>query len=405
MCTSQRPLGLDGESLVELGPLEIDDAVELFVSRASRAPADTALVEALCLALDGLPLAIELAAARTRTLSVDEIARRLDDRFQVLADPTSRKQERRRTLRATIGWSYDLLFPDDQKGLWALATFAGGAPLDAIELVIVALGVPRSAALDVVDRLVNRSLVLVEADRYRLLDSIRAFALEATEDIDIAADAHSRWLADLAATSTEGVRSADQAAHLDVARAERANIDAALAWCATHDPQRGLEIATGFGWAWIVLGDSRGADRLRAATASIDGLLLTAWIEASTGALVGAREHIAQAQALADDDFSQAKCLYHLAYVVSHEGDFARRSSSPRRLALSTAKTGHRGTARRTHSSRCAPRRRPSITLAPSSCAARSNDASRSSTTHGCTPAVRRCSVSSRGSKDGSTTR
>ena len=129
---------------------------------------------------------------------------------------------------------------------------------------------------------------------------------------------------DLAATSTEGVRSADQADYLAVARAERANIDAALAWCATHDPERGLQIATGFGWAWIVLGDSRGADRLRAATASIDGLLLTAWIEASTGALVGAREHIAQAQALADDAFAQAKCLYHLAYVVSHEGDFAQ---------------------------------------------------------------------------------
>ena len=171
-----------------------------------------------------------------RTLSVDEIARRLDDRFQVLADPTSRKQERRRALRATIGWSYDLLFPDDQKGLWALATFAGGAPLDAIELVIVALGVPRAAALDVVDRLVNRSLVIVDADRYRLLDSIRAFAIEATDDADVAADAHSRWLADLAATSTEGVRSADQADYLAVARAERANIDAALAWCATHDP-------------------------------------------------------------------------------------------------------------------------------------------------------------------------
>ena len=324
LCTSQRPLGLDGESVVDLAPLAIDDAVELFVSRATRAPGDPASVDALCRALDGLPLAIELAAARTRTLSVDEIARRLDDRFQVLADPTSRKQERRRALRATIGWSYDLLFPDDQKGLWALATFAGGAPLDAIELVIVALGVPRAAALDVVDRLVSRSLVIVDADRYRLLDSIRAFAIEATDDADVAADADSRWLADLAATSTEGVRSADQADYLAVARAERANIDAALAWCATHDPERGLQIATGFGWAWIVLGDSRGADRLRAATASIDGLLLTAWIEASTGALVGAREHIAQAQALADDAFAQAKCLYHLAYVVSHEGDFAQ---------------------------------------------------------------------------------
>ena len=208
LCTSQRPLGLDGESLVELGPLAIGDAVELFVSRATRTPDDPASVEALCVALDGLPLAIELAAARTRTLSVDEIARRLDDRFQVLADPTSRKQERRRALRATIGWSYDLLFPDDQKGLWALATFAGGAPLDAIELVIVALGVPRVAALDVVDRLVSRSLVIVDADRYRLLDSIRAFAIEATDDGDVAAEAHSRWLADLAA-------------HIDRGRAQR----------------------------------------------------------------------------------------------------------------------------------------------------------------------------------------
>ena len=81
----------------------------------------------LCRSLDGLPLAIELAAARTRTLSIEEIARRLDDRFGVLSDPTSRKPERRRALRATIGWSYELLFPDDQRGLWALATFAGGA--------------------------------------------------------------------------------------------------------------------------------------------------------------------------------------------------------------------------------------------------------------------------------------
>ena len=83
----------------------------------------------LCRSLDGLPLAIELAAARTRTLSIEEIARRLDDRFSVLSDPTSRKPERRRALKATIGWSYELLFPDDQRGLWALATFAGGAPL------------------------------------------------------------------------------------------------------------------------------------------------------------------------------------------------------------------------------------------------------------------------------------
>src|SRR6202008_213158 len=111
----------------------------------------------LCRALDGLPLAIELAAARTKTLSIEEITRRLDDRFTVLSDPASRKPERRRALRATIGWSYDLLFPADQLGLWALATFPGGASRAAAESVLGALEVPSEAAIDVVSRLASRS--------------------------------------------------------------------------------------------------------------------------------------------------------------------------------------------------------------------------------------------------------
>ena len=148
LCTSQAPLGLDGEVVFELAPLAISDAVALFTDRAGAHRANRAsvvsgdAVEDLCLSLDGLPLAIELAAARTRTLSVEEITRRLDDRFRVLADPTSRRPERRRALRSTIGWSYELLFPDDQRGLWALATFAGGAPLPAVEAVLEALAVP-----------------------------------------------------------------------------------------------------------------------------------------------------------------------------------------------------------------------------------------------------------------------
>ena len=118
----------------------------------------------LCRSLDGLPLAIELAAARTKTLSIEEITRRLDDRFAVLSDPTSRRPERRRSLKSTIRWSYDLLFPDDQRGLWALATFAGGAPLPAVEFVLEALDVPAAAAIDVVGRLASRSLVIVDDD-------------------------------------------------------------------------------------------------------------------------------------------------------------------------------------------------------------------------------------------------
>ena len=203
LCTSQVPLDIDGETVFELAPLALGDAAELFTRRATAQRKNQRLVDdhdavlELCRSLDGLPLAIELAAARTKTLSIEEITRRLDDRFNVLNDPTSRRPERRRALKATIRWSYELLFPDDQRGLWALATFAGGAPLAAVESVLEALDVPAAAAIDVVGRLASRSLVIVDDDtsthvRYRLLDSVRAFALEAMADADMTDTAQSR---------------------------------------------------------------------------------------------------------------------------------------------------------------------------------------------------------------------
>ena len=345
LCTSQVPLEVEGELVLELAPLALPEAVELFTLRAASRHRDAAgdAVEELCRSLDGLPLAIELAAARTRTLSIEEISRRLDDRFSVLRDPTSRRPERRRALKATILWSYELLFPDDKRGLWALATFAGGASLPAVESVLEALEVPASAAIDVVGRLAGRSLVIVDDDgpsRYRLLDSIRAFALGAMDEsglTDRALGAHAAWFAGAAGSSTDGVRSSRQAEHLAFARAERANIDAALAWCAARDPLLGLRIVNGFGWAWIVLGDSRGAQRILAALDAAGdaapsrdragALLLAAWIEASTGRLEPAGAHVAAAMDLADgiDDVDlQARCCYHLAYVVSHDGEFGR---------------------------------------------------------------------------------
>ena len=164
LCTSQVALGIDGESVYPLDPLPIADSIELFAQRAGEHRKSFALdasneatVSDLCESLDGLPLAIELAAARAKTLSVQEIARRLDDRFTLLRDPTSRRPERQRALGTAIAWSYDLLFPDDQRGLWAVACFADGAPLTAIEHVLGALEVPEVSALDVVGRLVDRS--------------------------------------------------------------------------------------------------------------------------------------------------------------------------------------------------------------------------------------------------------
>ena len=363
LCTSQVSLDVDGECVFELAPLPLSDAVALFNRRAA-APRDLEAssgqvdtVRDICRSLDGLPLAIELAAARTKTLSAEEIVRRLDDRFTLLNDPSSRQPERRRSLRSTIGWSYDLLFPDDQRGLWALAVFAGGASLSAVEFVLEALDVPSAAAIDVVSRLADRSLVIVYPERgptayaaadpgvtphdvlrYRLLDSIRAFALEAMADARLsepALAAHAEWFARAATGSTAGVRSGRQHEHLWFARTERANIDAALAWCLIHRPRLALEIVIGFGWAWVVLGDSRGAQRILTTLEAVgdagrpedraNALLLAAWIEASTGQLEPAKTHIASAAECAEETHDvdlTARCLYYLAYVVSHSGEF-----------------------------------------------------------------------------------
>jgi tetratricopeptide (TPR) repeat protein len=182
--------------------------------------------------------------------------------------------------------------------------------------------------------------VLVHSVRYRLLDSIRAFALEAMTDAGLserAHAAHAAWFAEEARSSTDGVRGRRQAEFLSLARAERANIDAALVWSAAHDPLLGLRIVNGFGWSWVVLGDSRGAQRILAALDAArdagrvedraSALLVAAWIEASTGRLELATNHIAAAAELADgieDVDLQARCCYYLAYVVSHHGDFGR---------------------------------------------------------------------------------
>ena len=214
LATSQVALGLDGEVVHALAPLSLAESITLFATRAGQQrpgydhdQRTGAAVEALCQSLDGLPLAIELAAARVKVLSVPEIARRIDDRFTLLSDPTGRRPARQRTLRAAIGWSYDLLFPDDQRGLWALSCFAGGAPLGAAEAVLAALGLPGTTVIDVLSRLIDRSLVLVDPAsdgelRYRMLDSVRAFSLEqlvVSGEAESARRAHAAWYAEAAA--------------------------------------------------------------------------------------------------------------------------------------------------------------------------------------------------------------
>ena len=351
IATSQLPLGLDGETTFALEPLPVGESIELFASRAAQIrkqfvlDAETlAIVEEVCRSLDGLPLAIELAAARVKSLSVREISRRLDDRFALLRDPTSRRPERRRALAGAIAWSYDLLFPDDQRGLWALSCFTGGAPLAAAEHVLGVLGVPAQSAVDVVGRLVDRSLVSTEIGsddevRYRLLDSIRAFALDRLHESALADEAfaaHAAWFAVKADDCAAKVRGRAQPQCLAFIRTERANIDAALGWSADHDPPLGVRLANGFGWTWVVLGDGvGGAQRVRGALSvgselvrdedRATGLLLAGWLEASAGNLERADDDLSEALDLAHrlpDERIRADVQRHQTFLRIQQGRF-----------------------------------------------------------------------------------
>jgi tetratricopeptide (TPR) repeat protein len=238
-------------------------------------------------------------------------------------------------LHAAIGWSYDLLFPDDQRGLEALSSFTAGAPLAAAEAVLAALGVPPTAAVDVLTRLVDRSLATADigdrgAVRYRLLDSVRDFGrerLRASARDGRASAAHAAWFGAAAMEASAGLRGADQPRHLSLVRTDRADIDAALAWCAGHDPWLGLRIANGFGWAWVFLGaGSDAARRFRATLAAapaapkperVDAMLFAAWFEASGGDLERAVREVRAALDLADDT---ARPWLFLAFVHSQQG-------------------------------------------------------------------------------------
>lgn len=193
LATSREPLGIPGEIIWRVSPLAEYDSVHLFVDRTChhqpgfKLTKENALAVAqVCHRLDGVPLAIELAAARTRVLSVSEIEARLDDRFQLLTGGSQILLPRHQTLQATIDWSYRLLLPLEQV-LWRrLAIFAGGFTLDAAESVCTDEVLPSHLLLDLLGRLIDKSIVVATEEgltrRYHLLETIRQFGEERLEE-------------------------------------------------------------------------------------------------------------------------------------------------------------------------------------------------------------------------------
>jgi predicted ATPase/class 3 adenylate cyclase len=231
VCTSREALGLRREQVLPVGSLPEGDGLELFVERTLAVRpdldlvADRDVIARLCERLDGIPLAIELAAARCRSMTPAEVLERLDDRFRLLRGGRT-GAERHRTLRAAVEWSYEMLDTDERAVFDTMAVFAGGALIDAIAAVS---GFHELDALDIVDRLVARSMVVATTTRlgtrYHQLETLRQFAedrLVEAGEFDAVRDRHLSWTQQFA---TEVARSTGTRRANDLFRRFTAEID------------------------------------------------------------------------------------------------------------------------------------------------------------------------------------
>ncbi|MEV0980015.1 BTAD domain-containing putative transcriptional regulator [Streptomyces sp. NPDC049915] len=254
LATSRESLGITGEVLVPVPPLPEEPAVRLLLDRARAVRPDVdgdhARVPEICRALDGLPLAIELAAARLRTLSPQELAERLHDRFRLLARGDRAKAPRHRTLRAVVEWSWELLDAQERELASRLTVFRGGATLDAVAAVC-AVPYPE----DVLASLVEKSFVEVSGGRYRMLETIRAFAAEeltgGAEHLTGAAglkDAHAAYFLQLAERAQPYLRGGEQLPWLARLAAEHENLDAALRRLTDTAPREALRLMAALTW-------------------------------------------------------------------------------------------------------------------------------------------------------------
>ncbi len=306
LATSREPLGLTGEALWPVERLALPPegagaaeatsyaAVRLLADRAAAArpgfevtEATVAAVVGICRALDGLPLAVELAAARLRTLSVEQVAGRLDDRFRLLTGGSRMALPRHQTLRAVVDWSWELLTGPERAVLRRLAVFSGGATLEAAERVCADGGggtgggggggeVAASAVWELLDALTDKSLLVATGDgRYRMLETIKAYGLERLDEAgerERVRQAHAGCFAELAEAADPQLRRAGQLVWLARLGADHDNLTAALRGAiAAGDAPTAVRIVAAAGWYWWLSGHkAEGAELAAEALALVD---------------------------------------------------------------------------------------------------------------------------------------
>ncbi|MGH3300676.1 MAG: ATP-binding protein [Streptosporangiaceae bacterium] len=294
VATSREPLRVRGETVWRVQPLSLpthtwspggpaeadaaaDEAVRLFADRAAAVRPGFALtadnwaqVVQICRTLDGVPLAIELAAARIRALSVEQIAARLDDRFRLLASGDRTAPPRQQTLQAAVDWSFELLTPDEQTLLRRLSVFAGWS-LEMAEQVCADEHIPVSRVLDLLAALIDKSLVALEDElagdaRYRLLDTIRQYAADRLAASGEAASIRDRHLGcmlafaedmDMRAFRRGALTRLEQVELYHRASAEQGNFRAALSFCLeSRDAEHGLQLCAALRPLWVINGEA-----------------------------------------------------------------------------------------------------------------------------------------------------
>jgi predicted ATPase/DNA-binding SARP family transcriptional activator len=294
LATSREPLGITGEALWlveplavpegDAGPGEIESspAVQLLRDRAGAVRKDLAAdahalptMVRVCRALDGMPLAIELAAASLRTMSIDQLAHRLDDRFRLLTSGSRTALPRHKTLRAVVDWSWELLTDAERMVLRRLSVFSGGASQEAAERVCAGDAVEAGQVLELLTALAEKSLLLADGDgapRYRMLGTIKEYAghrLAESGESDLARQAHLAYFTELAETAEPHLRRAEQLEWLAVLGAEHDNIGAAMRGAlAAGGAHAAMRLAAGAGWYWWLGGHkAEGNELIMAATA------------------------------------------------------------------------------------------------------------------------------------------